>query len=194
MARTFLLALDHGRTVGAAWGTLDQREPHHACWTVPAVHGLTNWDAHFDRIDRILTDAADDGVTLLVLYETPLTKSPSLTAQVIRVHVGMAAITEYAATTCGARPMEQGAGTARKVVLGRGTFPKPMRAPGKLNKRGEIVGDVKAEVAAWCAEYGWDIQQGDCRDAALLWRYGQITWALKASSHNTMRERRSAGG
>lgn len=65
----------------------------------------------------------------------------------------------FAAWWCWDRsiPFEQvHVGTARKAVLGRGTFAK---------------GTSKAVVLDWCAREGLDVHGHDAADAALLWAY-----------------------
>jgi hypothetical protein len=182
----FCIALDHGRNVGCAFGWLEPigRQPFSKAWSVPAIGGVTQWKVHTSNLRAIIqATERPAGSRFVICYESPLTNTSRTNGKILRLHVGLAAMTEYLGQHFGAEVSEQDSGEVRKLVLGRGTFAKPMRAAPRLNKCGKPVGDPKAEVEAWHRERGWAIDSEHARDAAVIWRYCQMLLLAKGGTH-----------
>ena len=143
-----IVALDHGRTVGCAWGPVTLDRPHTTSWKVPAGRdGVTRWSEHRTALTGILSrycgvcdqtrpcwgararcERGEAAGSPLVIYEAPMAHNRGVVA---RVHMGLAAVTEMVATDLGAEVFEEAAATVRKAVLGKGSFKRPLRAAGR---------------------------------------------------------------
>jgi hypothetical protein len=211
-----IIALDHGRSVGCAWGPTDAERPQTTSWRVPAVNGLTQWGDHRARLKDVLARSCSlcekalgcwdgprsmcqrgqtfsAGNKPLIIFESPLTQSNRPNSQhVFRIHLGLAAITELVAGECGADVFEEPSSTARKAVIGKGTFARPFKAAGRPSLLGPDKGQAKEEVAAWVERQGWEIGSEDARDAALLWAYARIKLAAQAGRRFEQQRRQAA--
>jgi hypothetical protein len=112
-----------------------------------------------------------------LVYETPLSQAGrDASRNTMDLHIGLAAVTRLTCTLLGIDVYEQTFAETRKLVVGKGGFPKPLRGRGKVSKKtGKLIGDAKEEVQLWVEAYGWGcINQEDARDAAVLFRYAQM--------------------
>lgn len=171
-------ALDLGTI--SAWVVGDTK----AIGTIPSwgywkLAGTRDLNASFLGLFNEVSDLLDSNELAYVVYETPLAHlSRGTSRNVPDLMMGLAAITRLA---CCLRhkpvPVyEQTFAEVRKLVIGKGGFPKPLNGIGKISKRtGKMVGDAKEEVRIWVERYGWGaIDQEDGRDAAVLFRYAQM--------------------
>lgn len=179
-----IITLDLGTISGWCAGDVNAIGPAPE-WGCFQLAGAGYLDRSFVGLHNEIYSLLDRFHPAYVVYETPLTQSGrDKTRNTVDLLVGLAAV---ARLTCAIyqnaagvfRPVpcyEQTFGEVRKLVLGKGSFPKPYRGRGKISARtGEIVGDAKEEVQLWCEGYGWGaISNPDARDAAVLFRYAQM--------------------
>lgn len=166
----------HGNTaaIGAvpAWG----------CWRLA---GAKHLDDSFLGLYNELCDLIDRTRPTYVVYETPLTQSGRDSSRnVVDLLVGLAAVTRLTCLLSQVPVYEQTFAEARKLVVGRGGFPKPFRGAGRINaKTGKLIGDAKEEVRIWTEQYGWgSITDPDARDAAVLYRFAQMISRTRGSA------------
>ncbi|HTI81806.1 MAG TPA: hypothetical protein VL614_15260 [Acetobacteraceae bacterium] len=116
-----------------------------------------------------------------VVFESPVSKAQT-TDRLLKYLCGAV---EIACFEAGVPCFEVGAPTARAMVLGRGTFPRPWKGEGKWvmrkvrgsktdEKQKVLVGDAKQEVGIWCQEQGLNPTDDNHADALLLLRYACI--------------------
>jgi hypothetical protein len=128
---------------------------------------------HYNELWELL----ENSPPAYVVYETPLSQAGrDASRSTVDLHIGLAAVTRLVCTLLDVPVYEQTFAETRKLVLGKGGFPKPMRGVGKISKRtGKLIGDAKEEVRLWVEQYGWGgIEQEDARDAAVLFRFAQM--------------------
>jgi hypothetical protein len=171
-----IISLDLGTTT--AWCLGDTRAigivPEWDYWTLAGAKFL---DQSFLGLYNELSDLIDRTHPAYVVYESPLTQSSRDSSRnVVDLLVGLAAVTRLTCLLCQVPVYEEAFASARKLVIGRGAFPKPFRGQGRLNaKTGKITGDAKEEVRIWAENYGWgSIDHPDARDAAVLYRFAQM--------------------
>jgi hypothetical protein len=148
-------------------------------WGYWKLAGTRDLNASFVGLFNEVSDLLDEYHLSYVVYETPLAHlSRGTSRNVPDLMMGLAATTRLA---CSLREnpipvYEQSFAEVRKLVIGKGSFPKPFMGLGKISKRtGKLVGDAKEEVRIWVERYGWGgIDQEDGRDAAVLFRYAQM--------------------
>lgn len=187
-----ILSLDLGTVSG--WCAGDTKRigemPEWGCFELA---GSKHLDRSFIGLFNELSTLIDRFAPGYVVYESPLTQSGrDASRNTVDLLVGLAAVTRL---TCAIYQdanglqitvpcYEQTFGEARKLVLGRGAFPKPFRGSGKISPRtGKIVGDAKEEVRLWIEQYGWAaIDNPDARDAAVLFRYAQMISRTRAAA------------
>lgn len=154
--------------------------PDWGCWQLA---GASHLDASFLGLYNELANLIETAQPAYVVYETPLTHSArDASRNIVDLLVGLAAVTRLTGTLCQVPVYEQTFAEARKLVVGRGTFAKPLRGVGKLSRKtGKIIGDAKEEVRLWIEQYGWGaIDHPDGRDAAVLFRYAQMIYRSRA--------------
>jgi hypothetical protein len=171
-----IITVDLGTTTG--WCVGDPAEigpvPDWGCWRLAGTKDLNR---SFLGLYNELGALVDRVRPRYVVYETPLTQSSRDSSRnVIDLHVGLAAVVRLTCLLCQVPPYEEAFATVRRLVIGRGGFPRPYRGNGKISPRtGKIVGDAKEEVRLWTESYGWGgIDDPDGRDAAVLYRYAQM--------------------
>lgn len=146
-------------------------------WNYWTLAGAKRLDDSFLGLYNELSELIDKSRPAYVVYETPLTQSGRDSSRnVVDLLVGLAAITRLTCLLCQVPVYEQTFAEARKLVIGRGAFPKPFRGAGRISTRtGKLVGDAKEEVRIWAEQYGWGaIDHPDARDAAVLFRFAQM--------------------
>jgi hypothetical protein len=174
-----IIALDLATTTGFCVG--DTRAigavPEWGWFTLAGVRDL---NASFVGLYNELENLIERVKPNFVVYETPLSRANRLTARgTPDLLMGLAAVCRLVCQHNAVDVYEQPFSEVRKLVLGKGTFQKPLRGKGKI-RNGKLVGDTKEEVRAWLLEYGWGaITQGDAADAAVLFRYAQMISGTK---------------
>lgn len=146
-------------------------------WDYWRLAGAKFLDDSFLGLYNELSGLIDRERPKYVVYETPLTQSSRDSSRnVVDLLVGLAAVTRLTCLLSQVPVYEQTFAEARKLVLGRGGFPKPYRGQGRISaKTGKLVGDAKEEVRIWAEQYGWgSIDHPDARDAAVLFRFAQM--------------------
>jgi hypothetical protein len=171
-----ICSLDLGTTTAWCIGDIAAigAVPQWGCWQLA---GAKHLDESFLGIHNELGDLIERTRPGYVVYETPLTQSGRDSSRnVVDLLVGLAAITRLTCLLLQIPVYEQTFAEARKLVVGRGGFPKPFRGAGRINaKTGKLVGDAKEEVRLWTEQYGWgSITDPDARDAAVLFRFAQM--------------------
>ena len=113
----------------------------------------------------------------LVVFEAPIGKAQTTA----RLFHSLGAAVEIACFEAGVPCREEAPHTARKLVLGRGMFPKPMAGHGRMvlrevkgQKVHELRGDPKEEVMLWCRREGLAFVDDNHADALALHRYACI--------------------
>jgi hypothetical protein len=89
-----------------------------------------------------------------------------------RALLGLIAVAELVAYDTDVRPLEIAETTARKAVLGRGTF-------GERDSDGKVIKGTGSRAAkqaalAWCHSRGWMTQSDDTADALVLLEYDRL--------------------
>lgn len=152
-----ILTLDLSLTTGWAYGLASMGRPVCGVWKLPGGgdNGRT-----YTALGNILADAIHLHQPALVVMEAPLIKQQTSA----RLLLGLAAHVESTCYRWEVPCREQSVMTVRKLVLGRGMFPKGM---------------AKAAVLAWCAEKAWPVQDDNAADACVLWAYARQTMATR---------------
>lgn len=171
-----IVSLDLGSITGWCRGDTAQigAAPEWGWWKLDGVADLNN---SFLGLYNELWDLIENQLPAYLVYETPLSQAGrDASRNTVDLHVGLAAVTRLTCTLLGVPVYEQTFAETRKLVLGKGGFPKPLRGVGKFSKKtGKLIGDAKEEVRLWIEHYGWGaINQEDARDAAVLFRFAQM--------------------
>jgi Holliday junction resolvasome RuvABC endonuclease subunit len=151
VARTALLTLDLGTTAGWAVGTPPARP---ICGAI-RLHGQARAPRYAALLEW-LDDACEVHGVGSVVFEAPLVSGDFKGADAARLALGLAAHLELWAWDRSLPLREVAVGTARKAVLGRGTFAK---------------GTAKGIVMDWAAREGFEPPTNDAADALVLWAY-----------------------
>lgn len=145
-----ILALDLGRNIGWCEGPVGG---------IPRM-GTTRLDAR-DADDRFiaLADWVTDRLSMPngpteVVVEAPLVRGDFQGAEAGLQLIGYFTMVRYATRLAERRLTYEFVATARKSVIGRGTFRR---------------NTAKSEVAAWCIAQGWAPPSDDAADALILW-------------------------
>jgi Holliday junction resolvasome RuvABC endonuclease subunit len=179
-----IISLDLGTKTGWCAGDTGQIGviPEWGCWQLAGARDL---NSSFVGLYNELSDLIDRKRPKYVVYETPLTQSGRDSSRnVVDLLVGLAAVARLTCLLCQVEVYEQTFAEARKLVVGRGTFPKPFRGVGRIShKTGKLLGDAKEEVRLWIEQYGWGaIDDPDARDAAVLFRFAQMISRTRAAA------------
>ena len=185
---TFDISLSTGWTYG------HPAEENNIAGGVYALGKIYNPKSHAQQLGMLARDLLNFTESLLyefapyrVVFESPISKAQT-TDRLLKY---LCAAVEIACHDAGVRCFEVGAPTARALVLGRGTFQKPLRGQGKTVLRAPrgknikvpmLVGDAKEEVALWCAEAGYQPVDHNHGDSIVLWRYALAMSRSKASA------------
>ena len=146
-----VLALDLATTSGWAVGAAGQL-PRIGSWRLSDAIRPARYGALLDSLDDLRQVAGFDAV----VCEAPLVSGDFRGADAARLALGLAAHVEFWCWDHGIAWREEHVGTARKAVLGRGTFGK---------------GLAKAAVLDWCRREGLEPRDDNAADAALLWAH-----------------------
>lgn len=151
-ARRGTLCLDLSLSIGWAFGLHEDDAPRCGVWLLPSSADLGR---RYAALGNELADAIALFQPRLVLMEAPLVRQD----RSARLLLGLAAHVESTCYRWGVECMETHSSTARKAVLGRGTFP---------------TGEAKAAVMAWCRAQGWAFPDDNAADALCLWQYARL--------------------
>jgi len=138
-------------------------------WGQWELAGVQDLPASYVGLDNELTDAIQLFQPRVVVYESALVSSNRPTDPAIpRLLLGLAAHVESACYRESTKCLGVHAATARKQVLGSGTFRNSLRAAPRKNG----TGSAKAEVRAYITEIGWNaIGSEHACDAAIMLIY-----------------------
>lgn len=151
-----LLSLDLSTHTGWAVGR-EGEAPRHGVWELR--DGAVNHGRYFSALAQSLEDAIRVFQPDLVVMEAPLPhqakKVQENSANVLRVLLGLCAVTEMVCYEHKVKCEEASVIDVRQMVLGR--QPK----------------DGKLGVIAFCRSMGWNPKDDNAADALLLWEYRQ---------------------
>lgn len=149
------------------WAVCDVRsnKPDYGLWLLPGMASLGRLYGTF----RNGLEAAFDEYKPARLVFAPALYSEAQTAA--RALGGMMAIAELAAHDMGVHAYEIPETTARKHVLGRGSF--VVRDDKGRTLKGAGTKLVKAMAMDWCRNHGWKPQSDDVADALVLLEYAR---------------------
>ena len=151
-----ILALDLSLTTGWAYGVSRANRPSCGLWLLGRMD-------HLGRVNSGLAQCLEDAISLhqpsLVIFEAPIVKQQT-TARALIYLCGVVELICYERSVdC----REAAAPTARKLVLGRGSF--------REERAGKMVSNNKSVVTEWATAQGWDPPDHNAADARVLWQY-----------------------
>jgi hypothetical protein len=125
--------------------------------------GMKRLGVLYATVRNSLSDLVDEHRTAVLVWCRPMYRDAQTAAQAL---LGVAAIADLVAYDAGIRAFEVVESSARKDVLGRGSF-------GERDARGRIIkgtGSKAAKAAAleWCARHGFRTDSDDVADACVL--------------------------
>jgi hypothetical protein len=164
-----VLSLDTATRTGWCYGTDARAVP---AWGVIVLAGIADVAASWVGLDNELTDLIAVLQPRKVIYEAPFTYTAGARDPLVPyLLLGLGAHVESSCYRAGMPCFRRHVGTARKLVLGRGNFTKPLHGEGRM-RGGTLRGDPKEEVRLWCDDIGWSsIADHNARDAAVLLRH-----------------------
>lgn len=151
-----VLALDLATNTGWCVGRPGER-PHFGEWDlyVKGSHG-----ARFAALHDRLCDAIQVHQPKEIIFEAALPRgSNQKGVNAGRLLLGFCAVVELVAFDHRIPALEEPVQSTRKVVLGKGTFPKD---------------EAKPHVARWCVANGFGDPGPDAADALVLWKHVEI--------------------
>jgi hypothetical protein len=186
-----ILTLDISLSTGWTYAhPADERNLAGGVWKLGTIYEKKTHAQQLGMLARALLNHIETALyeyaPARVVFESPISKAQT-TDRLLKY---LCAAVEIACFDAGVRCFEVAAPTARALVLGRGTFQKPlrgqgkvvMRAPrGKTEKQSMVVGDAKEEVALWCQEFGYQPVDDNHADSIVLWRYALAMSRSKAT-------------
>lgn len=157
-----VLALDLASTTGFAFGPFGGRPRHGAISLVGQAHvqrcaALRQW---------IEDQEAIGGAFSAVMVEAAIVGGFS-SQEAARLTIALHSTLELWCFDAGIAFVPVAASTARKAVIGRGSFPK---------------GAAKPAVIQWCREKGYDPRTDDAADALLLWHAAEAASMVRAAA------------
>jgi Holliday junction resolvasome RuvABC endonuclease subunit len=158
------------RSTGWAIGC-DNADAIYGVWQLPGI-------ADLGKLYAAYRCALEDAIAVhrpKLLVMAPALFSKSQTSA--RALLGLVAITDLVAFDEAVEMREIAEGTARKEILGRGSFGP--RVGGKL-VRGKSSVATKSAVMAWAEGRGWKPQTDDAADALVLLMYAQRWQTMRA--------------
>ena len=150
-----ILALDLASTVGWAYGPIvsEGATPTCGAWILPNIGGIGAKCAAFEN--ELL-----DSISLFqpshIVMEAALPAKAQSSQWSAEAAIGLSCYAQGTAYRHDIDISKISALTVRKVILGRGTFPK---------------GEAKDFVQAFCREQGWRFPTHDAADALVTWLY-----------------------
>lgn len=162
-----ILALDLALATGWALGG-PSGPPRYGLWRLSPESDLGRRNS---TLARFLEDFLAISRPSLILFEAPVAKMQSSA----RALIYLAGVVEMIAYEQSVPCREELPQTARKLVLGRGSFFARDRA-GKTIRRanGKMISESKDAVMSWARGNGWDPATHDVADALVLLRYGLL--------------------
>lgn len=175
-----IAALDLSLTTGWCVGApLANAPPAGGVWKLGKMRD--KYGSRLGEIGSSLMRCVEDLIAAhrpaLVVFEAPIGKVQTTA----RLFHSLGEAVEIACYEAGVPCREEAPHTVRKLVLGRGMFPKPMAGQGRMvlrtvkgEKVRELRGDPKEEVMLWCRREGLAFVDDNHADALLLHRYACI--------------------
>lgn len=148
-----VLTLDLGSEVGHCYGHAGDDQPIYGTWLL-ANSSLPG--AKYASFENELIEALDLYQPSLCSVASPMLRGTSQGSRSAEQQLGLYAYAQGACYRARVQIRPVFEGTARKDVLGRGTFPK---------------GVVKPTAIAWCRANGFMVGDDHQADAIILWRH-----------------------
>lgn len=161
------------RLTGWAYDTVDGRDPSYGAWVLPGIADLGDL---WTRFRNTLEDAVTVHRPRRIVFAIPLMKGHANSRALIGMSVMIEVVCQDEAVLCN----EVAETTARKEILGRGSF--MVYRDGKPIKG---TGTERAKIAAmeWCGGRGWRPQTHDVADALVILEYAK-RWDLAQKQWN----------
>lgn len=165
MAQGGILALDLSLTTGFAYGGLRENSPFFSRWRLNG--GIARMGEAWVDLQNKIEDFLALQRPEFVVYALPFAKQQTSA----RLGLGLAAHTESSCFRMEVPCFEVQESTARKNILGRGSFTE-------RNERREIIKgsgrkNAKEAVMDWCINKGWAIRDDNEADACVMWEYAR---------------------
>lgn len=151
------------RALGWCCGIAGTNRPAFGLITLP---GMKSLGTLYGSVRNSLSDLVEARKPSVLVWCKPLYRDSQSAAQAL---LGVAAIADLVAYDHRVRAFNVHEATARKDVLGRGSF-------GQRDDAGKIIkgsGTHAAKIAAllWCEQHGFEVESDDVADAIVLWRH-----------------------
>jgi Holliday junction resolvasome RuvABC endonuclease subunit len=166
------LAIDLAtRTCGWAATGADGKLTAFDAWTLP---GMADLGRLYAALRNTLADAIEVHRPERLVFAPALFRDAQTAARAL---LGLVAVTELTAFDYSVEALEIAESTARKAILGRGSF-------GERDARGKVIkgtgtAATKAAAMAWCEARGWHPPTHDTADAIVLWSYDRLFQASR---------------
>lgn len=139
--------------------------------------GLKSLGVLYASVRNSLTDLVEEHRPDVLVWCRPMYRDAQTAAQAL---LGVAAVADLVAYDQGVRAFNVHEATARKDVLGRGSFGE-RDAAGKLIK-GSSSKATKAAALAWCAKCGLDVDSDDVADSLVLLAHAKRQLAKRSAA------------
>lgn len=159
-----ILAVDLSTLTGWCYGSASGNAPEWGVWRLP---GMKNLGRCWVELQNKLEDFMSVTRPALLVFATPLAANQTTA----RLLLGLAAHAESSAYRLKVQTAEVTESTARKEVLGRGSF--TVRDADGVPIRGEGSKVAKAMALDWCQRQGWDVADHNAADACVVWEYAR---------------------
>lgn len=160
-----VLALDLSLTTGWCYGAIKDAAPEFGRWWING--GIHRMGESFVDLQNSLERFLIAHRPSIVVYAMPYAKVQTTA----RLTIGLAAHAESSCFREGVRVREVVESTARKHVLGRGSFGE--RGEDRRFIKGSARQGAKDAALAWCRGRGWRVADDNEADACVVWEYAR---------------------
>lgn len=148
-----ILTMDLGSEIGHCYGVVGDSAPIYGTWLLP---NTTLTGARYASLENELIAALDLYRPSLCAVAAPMLRGASQGSRSAEQQLGLYAYAQGACYRARVQIRPVFEGTARKDVLGRGTFP---------------AGAVKDAAIAWCRANGHFVRDSHQADAVVMWHH-----------------------